>query len=316
MSSEFLPVVSADSTRSTSISSATTSTSSLAISSRKRWSSHTPSLFASALEALQFALGAVHVGDIGAFVREQVLGVGPALVLFADEVFGRHFDVVEPDFVHFVPAVEQLDRAHGDAGRLHVDQQEADAGLRLAFIAGAHQAEDPVAVLAERGPGLLAVDDVLVALALGLGLDRGEVGAGARLAVALAPPHFAARDAGQEALLLLGSAERHDHRRDHHRAEGHDRGAPARAHSSSNRCCCDGCPARAAEFLRPAVAEPALLAEDLGPALQIVARQIRARCAPCGDISSGRFSATQARICSRNFCSSGVKFKSMRASLC
>ena len=39
MSSGFLPDFSADSTRSTSISSATTSTSSLAISSRKRVSS-------------------------------------------------------------------------------------------------------------------------------------------------------------------------------------------------------------------------------------------------------------------------------------
>ena len=35
-------------------------------------------------------------------------------------------------------------------------------GLPLGI--GAHQAEDPVGVLAERGPGLLAVDDVVVAL--------------------------------------------------------------------------------------------------------------------------------------------------------
>jgi hypothetical protein len=52
-------------------------------------------------------------------------------------------------------------------GGLHVDQQEADAFLPLLGLAvGAHQAEDPVAVVAQRGPDLLAVDDVVVALAL------------------------------------------------------------------------------------------------------------------------------------------------------
>jgi hypothetical protein len=161
-----------------------------------------------ALEALELALGAVDVGDVGALVREQVLGVRPALVLLADQVLGRHFDVVEEHFVHLVAAVQHDDRAHGDAGRLHVEQQEGDAGLRLAFGAGAHQAEDPVAVLGQRGPGLLAVDDVLVALALGAGLERGEVGARTGFAVALAPPDFAAGDAGQEALLLLGRCRR------------------------------------------------------------------------------------------------------------
>jgi hypothetical protein len=34
-------------------------------------------------------------------------------------------------------------------------------------------------------------------------------------------------------------------------------------------------PARAAKFLGPAVAQPALLAQDLGPALHVVARQVQ-----------------------------------------
>ena len=37
----------------------------------------------------------------------------------------------------------------------------------LALRIGAHQAEDPVGVLRQRRPGLLAVDDVVVAVALG-----------------------------------------------------------------------------------------------------------------------------------------------------
>jgi hypothetical protein len=181
-----------------------------------------------------------------------------------------------------------LDRAHGDAGRLHVDQQEADAGLRLAFVAGAHQAEDPVAVLAERGPGLLAVDDVLVALALGLGLDRSQVGTRAGFAVALAPPDLAAGDAGEEALLLLGEPKAMITGATITGPKGTMRGAPARAVSSSNRCFWMAVQPGPPNSLGPAVAEPALLAQDLGPALQIVAREFAARCAPCAK-SWGRF---------------------------
>ncbi len=58
----------------------------------------------------------------------------------------------------------------------------------LTLRVGAHQAEDQVGVLRQRRPGLLAVDDVVVAVALGRGLERGEVGARARLGEALAPP--------------------------------------------------------------------------------------------------------------------------------
>jgi hypothetical protein len=127
------------------------------------------------LQALEFAFGAVHVGDVGAFVREQMLGIGPALVLLADQVLGRHLDVVKPDLVHLVLAVQHDDGLDAHAGRLHVDQQEADAGLRLAVVRGADQAEDPVAVLAQRRPGFLAIDDVLFTCALGPALQRSQV---------------------------------------------------------------------------------------------------------------------------------------------
>ena len=68
---------------------------------------------------------------------------------------------------------------------------------------GADQAEDPVGLVGIAGPHLLAVDEVMVALVFGLGLQAGEVGARARLRIALAPADFAARDLGQEVLLLL-----------------------------------------------------------------------------------------------------------------
>ena len=100
---------------------------------------------------------------------EQVLGVGPALVLLADPVLDRHLHVGEEDLVDLVAhrrarAVDQVDRIDLDAGRLHVDQQEGDALLPLALVRGPHQAEDPVGPMGVGRPDLLAVDDVVVAL--------------------------------------------------------------------------------------------------------------------------------------------------------
>ena len=57
---------------------------------------------------------------------------------------------------------------------------------------GAHQAEDPVGLVGVGGPDLLAVQDEVVAVAHGAGLERREVRAGARLGVALAPADLAA----------------------------------------------------------------------------------------------------------------------------
>ena len=79
-------------------------------------------------------------------------------------------------------------------------------------------------MLAATGPDLLAVDDPLVAVLHGLGLQAGEVGAGAGLAEELAPRLLAVGDLGQEALLLLVGAVGDDRRGGQHRAE-----APRRA---------------------------------------------------------------------------------------
>ena len=46
---------------------------------------------------------------------------------------------------------------------------------------GAHEELAEIRAMRERGPDLLAVDDELVAVEFGARLNRGEVGAGARL---------------------------------------------------------------------------------------------------------------------------------------
>ena len=106
-------------------------------------------------------------GGVRPLVGEQVFGAGPALVLLADEVVGGYTDIIEEDLVYLVRAFQENDRPDRDAGRLHIDQQEGYALLRLAPGRGAHEAEDLVGVLAKRRPGLLAIDDVFVALAHG-----------------------------------------------------------------------------------------------------------------------------------------------------
>ena len=68
---------------------------------------------------------------------------------------------------------------------------------------GADEAEHLVGAVAAGGPDFLAVDDVVVAVADGAGLERGEVGAAARLGVALAPDVLAGGDLGQVLGLLL-----------------------------------------------------------------------------------------------------------------
>ena len=95
------------------------------------------------LDAAQPLLGNADAGDAGALVAEQEFGVIPALVLLADQVLDRHLDVVEEHFVDLAAAVDGLDRAHGDALRLHVEHDEGDAHLLLRAGIGAAQAEDP-----------------------------------------------------------------------------------------------------------------------------------------------------------------------------
>ena len=84
---------------------------------------------------------------------------------------------------------------------------------------GADQAEYPVGMLRERGPGLVAVDDVMVAVAHRLGAEGSEVGAGAGLGIALAPPVLARENPRQKLLLLRLIAERIDDGTDHGDAE-------------------------------------------------------------------------------------------------
>ena len=80
---------------------------------------------------------------------------------------------------------------------------------------GAGEDEDPVRVLAERGPRLLPVDHIRVAVADGGGAHRREIRTGLRLGEALAPPDVHVGGRREEAFLELLGPEPGDHRSDH-----------------------------------------------------------------------------------------------------
>ncbi len=70
--------------------------------------------------------------------------------------------------------------------------------------------------MGQRGPDLLPADQPALAAGVeaGAGLDVGQVRARARLGIALAPERLALKNARQQALALLGRAERGEGRAD------------------------------------------------------------------------------------------------------
>src|SRR6185295_19133230 len=113
-------------------------------------------------------------GHAGPFIAEQELRVGPPLVFLTDQILDRNANVLQKDVVDLVRAIDGDDRTNGHARRLHVDQEKRYAGLRLGRRIGADQTEDPVGVLGQRRPRLVAVDYVMVPVSYRLGPDRGE----------------------------------------------------------------------------------------------------------------------------------------------
>jgi hypothetical protein len=200
-------------------------------------------------------------------VAEQIFGDIPALVFLADEVLGRHPDIVEKHLVQMMAAVDRNDRTHRDARRLHVDQQERDALLPpLRRGVGAHQAKAPIGMMRGRGPDLLAVDDVIVAVMPCRRLQRSEVRACPRLGKALAPPIVDIGGPRQKSALLFGGAELDQYRADHRDVERRYLRRRRQLVFLEKDHALDRRPAGAAIFARPVERSPVALVEDALPA--------------------------------------------------
>ncbi len=195
--------------------------------------------------------------DAGALVAEQELGVVPALVLLADEVLDRHPHVVEEHLVDLVAAVDGLTigRTVMPGVFMSISRNEMPSCF---FAAGSVRTRQKIqsAYCAERGPGLLAVDDVVVAVALRRAVfseARSEPAPGSEK-----PWHHQSsrlRMRGRIALLLRLVAERDDHRADHVDAERQRLGRRLLLHLLAGRCTAAPGPSRCRP-IPPASAAP------------------------------------------------------------
>ena len=110
---------------------------------------------------------------------------------------------VEEDLVEVDLASHVAQRAHLHPRLMQVDEEVGEPLALRDVVVGPGQKDRPVRKVGPRGPHFLAGDDPLIAVALGPGGQRGEIGAGAGLAEELAPDLLVADDGGEEALALL-----------------------------------------------------------------------------------------------------------------
>ncbi len=142
----------------------------------------------------------------GIHARENVT---EPLALLADEVLGRHPDVVEEHLrgrvIH-----HGADGPYAEAGGPccpHVEDEDGQPVGALCHIVlgrGARQEQHQVGMLGPAGPHLLAVDDIGVAVACGEGSDRAGVGSAARFGHAEGLQAQLARGDSGEVRGLLG----------------------------------------------------------------------------------------------------------------
>ena len=142
----------------------------------------------------------------GPLVGQRGVGHRPAVVEPTEQIGVGHAAVGHEDLVEQRPTRHLAQRADVDAGLVHLDGEVGDAPMLRHVGVGAGEQHAEVGDLRAGRPHLLTVDDPLVAVADRLGLQAGEVGAGARLAEELAPRLLAGDDVGQEPRALLVGA--------------------------------------------------------------------------------------------------------------
>ena len=122
----------------------------------------------------------------------------------------------------------------------------------LRFRIGPREQRAPVRGPAVAVPNLLAVDDEMIAVDVGVGADIGEIGTGVRLGKSLAPDFFGAENFREIALLLCLGAKRDDSRTDQAKPQNvRQRRRTGLAHFLSKDDLLDQRGSAAAVFFRP-----------------------------------------------------------------
>ncbi len=138
-----------------------------------------------------------------AFVGEERLGDRPAVIDVADDGIDREPDVVEELLAELERAVDLLDRVDLDPGLVDLHDEHREPAVLRRVPVGAGQAHRVVARHRCGAPDLGAVEDPLVAVAIGPGDAPGEIGAAGRLRQELHPLVIAAQERGEVHGLLL-----------------------------------------------------------------------------------------------------------------
>jgi hypothetical protein len=192
-------------------------------------------------------------------------------------------DIIEKRLAEWRPARDQQNGFCRHALRSHVEEDETDAVVLPRRRIGPHQAEDPVGEIGIGGPDLLAVDDEIIAIAFGAGLQRRKIRSGIRLGIALAPANQASRDLGQVFLLLRVGSVFEECRPEHGDAKRGQRLARSeRGHLLAHDLCLFGIETATAIFPGPVRYRPALVAHPLEPDALRLGRECGVTAAPEG----------------------------------
>src|SRR5262249_51533277 len=129
---------------------------------------------------LQAALGdAEPVGRlVHTVARNPGLRLAHALAFLSDQILNRHFNVVERDLVGDIAHHVTVLTYDLKTGRIHIDDENREPAARaLLGIGGGDQLEE-IGALGVRDETLIAVDEVVVAVANRAGLHAAGIAAG------------------------------------------------------------------------------------------------------------------------------------------
>ena len=194
------------------------------------------------------------------------VGHAPAVGDPADEGVVVDTSIGDEHLVEQCPARHLGQGADLDAGLVHVEREVRDALVLGQIGIGAGDEHAHVGDLTTGGPDLLAVDDPLVAVAVGPALQPGEVGTGPGFGEQLTPAGLAVEDGRHVALDLFGRAVRGDGGRSEHHAQtaGRTQGV-ALGDGTQDRLREIATPAPAAGLLGKHRMAVALVGEELPP---------------------------------------------------
>src|SRR5262245_42967634 len=105
-------------------------------------------------------------------MSKEIFRNRPAVAFFMYQIFGWYFDIIKEHFIDLMATVHKHEGADGDPWRLHIEEEERNPFLSFRRIRiRAHKAEDPVGMMRPGRPDFLAVDDIVIALTFGTGLQ-------------------------------------------------------------------------------------------------------------------------------------------------